>query len=460
MDFFFEFCNSIALLMLIIIYISLLTVLLNDDNDLNWAPCLSPFIAIVTYVCYIVGCNLFSDETVSIGWIILNSIIFVCLIIGIFRRRKNSKVAIAFGIVALAMFGIVPILSRTCKRVNLSFPSIYIDEKTLYISLTLIIFVCMLASIMYITTRSISRLRESTYSLYSMSDEIKQKLLAIENFTEPYAEYLKEDLRKEVAVLMRDLKNELLIGSYYSKKSSKNNKQDLIYRELISLKNQLEFNKQNMPFGFDELISNIKHSLTTPLSQIQSNCELLKIGKDEDRNHIVDDIQEATKVCLSIIHSYVEATNLVSIPAFLDLKQGVRAYFNMLIGRLHSEMKLDVKDLPSLYDGYSSNFVYALLIPLLQNAVTASPKAGVINIKCIESSDTYIITVSNTCSSLPPTLKQLSTPGYSSKNNHDGVGLRTVRNLLSLARTGSLEFNILNNEVDAILKLNKRNKYE
>ena len=205
------------------------------------------------------------------------------------------------------------------------------------------------------------------------------------------------------------------------------------------------------------MIGNIKHSLTTPLSQIQTNCELLKSNnKDADTREVIERIDNASKVCLSIIHSYVEASYNISLPAFMELDKSIQSYFYMLLGENQSNIKLEFNNFPSQFEGFSSNYIFAMIVPLLQNAVTASPQDETIVIGCENTSKIYKISVVNTCKQLPPTEKDLQTQGYSSKKNHRGVGLSTVRNLLDLAKSGIMNFDISGNTVTVSIHLNKK----
>ena len=113
-------------------------------------------------------------------------------------------------------------------------------------------------------------------------------------------------------------------------------------------------------------------------------------------------------------------------------------------------------NVPNTFEGYSGNYVYALIIPLLQNAIAASPEGGNIQIECEEDAGEYKIHITNDCCQNLPDLQQLNKPGFSSKNNHEGIGLQTVRNLLSLVKTGSLSFDIIDNTVKATIQLKKR----
>ena len=108
-------------------------------------------------------------------------------------------------------------------------------------------------------------------------------------------------------------------------------------------------------------------------------------------------------------------------------------------------------------DGYSNNLLIGLMAPLINNAVAASPNGASIGIDIEEEKERYRLIITNLCENEPPTLMQLNTIGYSSKNNHQGVGLSTVRNLIRLMKSAELFFEIYKDKVNVIINLEKRN---
>lgn len=464
MDVFYIICNSIGVIVLLTLYVIVQTILVSNDNNLKWIPICSILSTILTYICYLLLNGIFCPNSLlQIALACLNCVTALCLIVGLFRRERQGIVFPTIGILGLVVFGGVPILSCSHKIINLSIPVFKYNVETLLVCIALGLGVLIISILFYFVYKSRRSFITSTNVLISLHEEIQKKLLSLTTFSGPYTKLIKEDLRLEIAEIFKEIKDEVAINTFISRRSNRNNrldnnKQDLIYRELIEINKKIDNSNQKMPFSFSELVSNIKHSITTPLSQIQTNCELLKAKNNSDnRNEIIRRIEDATRVCLSIIHSYVEASNTISLPAFLDVKNGIKAYFNMLTGEKYQQnLHLILNNVPNTFEGYSGNYVYALVIPLLQNAIAASPEGGDIKIECGEYAEEYKICITNNCNQNLPELQQLNKPGFSTKENHEGIGLQTVRNLLSLVKTGSLSFDIAGNMVKATIQLKKR----
>lgn len=465
MDVFYIIFNSLGAIVLLALYIVTLTILVSNENNMKWIPICSIFSSTLTYICYLLLYDIFNThKLLQISFGCLNCIIAVCLLIGIFRRKRQGIVFPLLGILGLVVFGGVPILSCSYKVINLSIPIFKYNVETLLVCIALLIGIFNISILFCFVCKSRRSFNNSTNALIELNEEIQKKLISLTTFSGPYTKLIKDELKFEIAELFNEVKDGIAVNTFISKRGGRNNKldnnkQDLIYRELSEINKKIENSNQKMPFSFSELVSNIKHSITTPLSQIQTNCELLKAkNNSEVQEEKIKRIEDAVRVCLSIIHSYVEASNTISLPAFLDIRNGIKAYFNMLVGERyqHGLHLILNNNVPNTFEGYSGNYVYALIIPLLQNAIAASPEGGNIKIECEDYAGEYKIHITNDCCQNLPDLQQLNKPGFSSKNNHEGIGLQTVRNLLSLVKTGSLSFEIIDNTVKATIQLKKR----
>ena len=458
MDAFFIITNVCALIVVVICYILTLMALVTDDDDMSWPPFLGIASVLLSYIGYYIGISITDNVLVKYISITANFVILLCFFIGIARRARTSWIINIISLIGIAAFGCIPFLSISYKKIDWSIPQFQYNQYS-SIALACICSIAVMVVLVYLLlNRTNKRDKELRNQIYTILENLKKKIVTNNTFAEPYAQFIKEDIKTEIMVLFHELREEMVYGNVSRKNShTKTNKQDLIYKEVLALKKQLSSNKQELPFTFSDLIGNIKHSLTTPLSQIQTNCELLKSNnKDADTREVIERIDNASKVCLSIIHSYVEASYNISLPAFMELDKSIQSYFYMLLGENQSNIKLEFNNFPSQFEGFSSNYIFAMIVPLLQNAVTASPQDETIVIGCENTSKIYKISVVNTCKQLPPTEKDLQTQGYSSKKNHRGVGLSTVRNLLDLAKSGIMNFDISGNTVTVSIHLNKK----
>ncbi len=299
---------------------------------------------------------------------------------------------------------------------------------------------------------------------YQIDKRYKQNV-NIQSFNEPYQKYLLTDIKDMIEQVGRDVVDEVRNTNYESGLGPVFTPMDdlsKLSREVKGLKKLLkkEIRKQE-DFSVGDFVSDVKHSLMTPLSQILSNCELMEDElRSEKAKQYVDRIEKNVKVCQSIINSYKEVVAVAKTKTFIGLREACEAC-------LESARKEYRKDSVTIaygngfvddLEGYSNNLLIGLLAPLINNAVAASLGETSIEINIEEESDKYQLTISNFCENEAPTLMQLNTVGYSSKNNHQGVGLSTVRNLIRLMKSAELKFDVKGNKVTVIINLEKRVK--
>lgn len=93
----------------------------------------------------------------------------------------------------------------------------------------------------------------------------------------------------------------------------------------------------------------------------------------------------------------------------------------------------------------------------MQNALVAAPKDTEVLISYIGKVEGFIcLEISNYSKNEVPTVEQLNTTGFSSKRNHIGIGIQSVRNLLSLVKGSSLTYQVKSNEIKVTIKLKNR----
>jgi signal transduction histidine kinase len=113
------------------------------------------------------------------------------------------------------------------------------------------------------------------------------------------------------------------------------------------------------------------------------------------------------------------------------LRSAVRLYG----ANVSNEVDLDIS-IPDELPGYGNNYVVALLLPLLENAVEASPAGGTVAVTTRYGPENYAIDVTNNTKHGTHLSQDIYLPTWSSKPDHEGLGLATVRNLLA-AQAGS-----------------------
>ena len=119
----------------------------------------------------------------------------------------------------------------------------------------------------------------------------------------------------------------------------------------------------------------------------------------------------------------------------------VNVSFDAYMERDRKKLKLNT-NIKDSYVSCSNYYLMSLLMPLLSNAVTASKDSSTIEL--LESNG--IIRISNTYQS-DVDISLFETDGYSSKPDHYGLGLYTVRHLLASRRLGKMKCLKENNRI-------------
>lgn len=180
------------------------------------------------------------------------------------------------------------------------------------------------------------------------------------------------------------------------------------------------------------LLRQMSHALNTPLSQIKANALTLADIADEELSEAVRQI--CTSVDLS--NAYLSAfRQLASLDADADifdaesLHAAVDRVCHVYAARHHREQtRIDV-DLPPQIRTCNNTLVLAILAPLIENAFEAVDMDGRVSVRHeIQPSNTAVL-VGNTYSGAP--LSDGLEGGVSSKKQHEGLGLPTVRRLIA-----------------------------
>ena len=185
------------------------------------------------------------------------------------------------------------------------------------------------------------------------------------------------------------------------------------------------------------LIREITHFIATPLASIEGNVELLGktlSQKKADKNLVnyIDRIKTSLTICKGILETYREIYLCSKSDDKFGLRELIEETFELVLNT----------NIQSSYPSYSNYFMMSLLLPILSNAVTASSENTTVEL--IESKG--VVKISNTYVD-DVDIDKMEVDGYSSKPEHYGLGLYTVRHLLSTRKLGKLKCYKQNNRV-------------
>lgn len=211
------------------------------------------------------------------------------------------------------------------------------------------------------------------------------------------------------------------------------------------------------------LVREIAHGLNTPLSQIEAATlnlgkrlreELPGVGSDlESDLRSLDRIRASVDLCKSYLGAYREVVNVAATatdwsPASLPnaVKAAARVYSD--------DMKRISVKLPEKIYGYSNTYILALLLPLLENALEEALGTELVKVEVhMQEAEAgwHVLRVANGTRKTVLD-EQVYEAGYTTKPNHQGIGLSAVRRLLA-TRGGAINHWLADHRVVFELRL-------
>lgn len=191
------------------------------------------------------------------------------------------------------------------------------------------------------------------------------------------------------------------------------------------------------------LIKELIHFLTTPLATIETssrlirNCISTKNRKDKPLDYL-SRMEAAVNMCRGILTTYHEIFLMTKGEDNTTLSELIKESFE-IYNKKRLKLNLQISDSHKTIGNY---YIMSTLLPLLSNAVTAATENSTIEI--IER-DNKIVISNNYDGDID--LSNFEVEGYSSKPDHKGMGLYTVRHLLARRNLGALCYNIENGRI-------------
>lgn len=457
------FLDILAIIALLIGYLVLFVPILGVD-EIKRYPSAALLSLILVYLESLACGYFWTEPTVRVMMALLIGGILVALIASFFSKKRRNPLYEAFVFMVFLGGAIYILYPHTFIKIIYDLRNEIQSHEVSANTYMGVAIIAMLSLLTGFVVSTLYNLNKRVNALDYHIDKRYKQNVNIQSFNEPYQKYLRDDIKDMIEKLKRDVIEEVRMSSYESNLGPVFTPMDdlsKLTREIKGLKKTIkkELKKQE-EFSVGDFVSDVKHSLMTPLSQILSNCELLEDELSSDRTRQgLERIEKNVKVCQSIINSYREVVSVAKTKTFIGLREACEACLESAGKEYHKDNITIVygNGFVDAIDGYSNNLMIGLLAPLINNAVAASPNETSVKINIEEGKEKYWLVITNLCENEVPTLIQLNTTGYSSKSNHQGVGLSTVRNLIRLTKSAELKFEIDDNKVTVIIILEKRN---
>lgn len=451
-----------SLVIVAIIYFATFMGILGKGDSERY-PYLGILSIITAYLIFILIKGIVGDKVSAIIWIVLSFLPSLAILISLFIGRKGNVVVDIVSLVLVTGFGVVPLFNIKIHNINADLTKLLSEPSDLSLVAAFASLIVMISLTM--VTFSVWRNRYFSYSnidkeLSNKISEINRRQNTYNAFSGPLSQILTEEMHYEINQMRNDLKSEIarsLIRSQNGSKISRKGGNDIMVeiRKLNTMIKNLQAPQRG--FTIDDFMRDVKHSLATPLSQIETNCSLLEtLQNPVEYSECIQKIKSIVKVCQGIITSYIEIISAPPVDESLSLSEAIEELLETVDNKSRrKKISFEMSSIPDTIPGYSVSLISSMLLPLIQNALCAAPVGSEIKLSYQEEDD-YILTIKNLCEKNIPTKEQLNTIHFSSKHNHLGVGLSTVRNYLRLLKSGKLDFEIEDNCVTAIVMLKKK----
>jgi signal transduction histidine kinase len=193
------------------------------------------------------------------------------------------------------------------------------------------------------------------------------------------------------------------------------------------------------------LIRELSHQVNTPISQMEASLLLIRreySGSLPAMDERLARIQTGLEMVKSTFLAFREGiTGVRGASAWSpeSLPNSLRSAFEMYQTSAEKHLQF-VCELPEELEGISKNLLFALILPLLENAVDAASAGSEVRIGFSLSDTRYTLSVVNSeVESLP--FDEIYEDGFTTKAEHSGIGLSVVKDLLASQPDSTIEHN-------------------
>ncbi len=205
------------------------------------------------------------------------------------------------------------------------------------------------------------------------------------------------------------------------------------------------------------VLSDMAHHMKTPLAQLLAFIKLHE-ADSEGGEDTVGGIKDSVDMCVAMLRAYSDLAHVsdqVEPEAGRSLGDSLQRYHRIYADQAAKKTELQV-EVPRSVPGYTNYSILAILAPLLQNAVEASPDT-IISVTSEEDSAYIQFTIRNYLAQ-PVYENALDTRGLSSKPGHDGLGISAVRRLVSYYKNASAFYEVGDEQFAFHVRLPRRSR--
>lgn len=206
----------------------------------------------------------------------------------------------------------------------------------------------------------------------------------------------------------------------------------------------------------EAIVADLAHGIKTPLAHIEASLLELRATGSSDGQLL--EMISSVDLIKAVLAAFRQVTRTSGNPdkwSPSDLQVALTAAHSVFNTTTGKRTELRLRSVPQALDGYSNNLLVGVLLPLLQNAVEASPEGELVEMVFIRSADGFSFRLSNRTSS-PADPQALQQRGKSTKAGHEGIGLASVSDLLKGIPNAKLRFNVMQDDLEVVVSLPDR----
>lgn len=420
-----------------------------DDSDEGAMSYFITFSALISGLIPIIGIYVIPEGALFNSWYIALGILgLVQIIVWIFNLKNSTHYTFSL-ILTIAIICCIFLCnsSLTITKSRL-FPNFEWEFPMILLSFwlplaTILVIVALLLRRREINYVNIPSRDKHNIEYLSESSSMEAVLMrrTIENLTQKIAQQY-HDLSINIREISQDF-NKLKVQKTVGFKNNTANSDKMfidligkIEKDLATISNRIYSTEVNqITITNQVLVRELTHFIATPLATIESTCDLIQnvsTFKDSEKLHqYITRIKSAVIICKGILQTYREIFLCSISPEDSSLRNLIKDSFDVYKGGKNVSIKVDVND---KYDGISNYYILSTILPVLANAVRASKENSEIEVVELDG----IIRISNTYLD-DIEIANLEQDGFSTKENHKGMGLFTVRHLLASRKSGVLK---------------------
>lgn len=415
-----------------------------DGEDARGASYVPIFSCLLSGLILLTGQYVLSTSTARVIWMVFNGLVVVSNFVAcVLYARKSYHFVVSFLLVL--SLGLFPVLSNTRLEIDqnlfnaISYEGV-VTKRTVIIGA----FSFLIGVLIPLIIANIRLRRQVPYRVHIDSGAFSSDNKTMKELLNEQNRQMQRSLRS-ITESIEQVKLQSLLMKY---PGGNDNKVDAKIGNVLAKMSEdvriikshaRQFNVPEITVDESTLVREISHFMATPLATIDASFKTLSAyspkGKDKAKwDELSDRVLSAIAMCNGIIATYRSIFADESYDDNKKLSALIQSSFDVYKEGEKKDLKLVLK-VNDTHQNIRNYYIISLILPILSNAVTAAKPNTSIEV----AENKGKIKITNTYEGAID-LTNFEKEGYSSKINHRGMGLYTVRHLLSRRELGELNY--------------------